>query len=96
MNHYSGLELLIYIVVKFLPSVVSCTPLSQGKVLRDMVWHLILELCPLGPYSKYQGYFIIVIHIYLIVNIIYYAPLYQYDYMHQLPFKGWTYGNLQP
>ena len=60
-----------------------------------MVCRIILEVCPLILYSKYQKYFLIGIHISLIVNIISYAPLYQYDYMRQLPSKGRTYGNFQ-
>ena len=52
-----------------------------------MMWHILLEVCPLGPYSKYQGYHLIGIHIHLIVNIISYATLYQYEYIRQLFFK---------
>ena len=67
----------------------------QGKVLRDLAWNLLLEVFPLGPYSSYQGYPQIVIHIYLIVNIMSYYPLYQGNYMRQITFKGKTYGNLE-
>ena len=52
INHYSGVELPIYIPVQFIPQLVFRMTSLQEKVLRDVVWNIILEVCPLGLYSK--------------------------------------------
>ena len=96
MNHYSGVELPIYTPVQFITQIVFCMTSSQGKFLRDAVWNIILEVCPLGTYFKYQWYRWIGIDISLIVNIIYQDPICQDYYMRQLPFLGHPYSNFQP
>ena len=56
LNQYSGVELPIYIPVQFIPQKKIRMTSVQGKFLRHVVWNIILEVCPLGLYSKYQGY----------------------------------------
>ena len=56
MNHYSGVELPIYTPVQFITQIVFRMTSVQGNFLRDLVWNIILEVCPPGLYSKYQGY----------------------------------------